>query len=55
MREVQLAHILAVEKSIEPKGRSKLIIIHTGKIVSGINVPCPAKEELLECLGSART
>jgi hypothetical protein len=41
--------------SIDPEARAKLVIIHPRKIVPRINVPCPTKEELLECSACART
>ena len=37
-----------VQRSIEPQGRSKLIVIHARQVISGIDVSCSAKEELLK-------
>jgi hypothetical protein len=54
-RRVRLRHCRCPKQSIEPQGRAKLFIIHAGKIVSRINITCQAKEEILECSGSART
>ena len=40
---------------IERQSCSILLVAHARQIVAGIDVSCPAKEELLECLGSTRT
>jgi hypothetical protein len=44
-----------VPHSIERQSRFILIITHALEIVPGINVSCPAKEELVEGRESART
>ena len=41
--------------SIERQSRSIFIVVHPRKIIFGIDVPCPAKKELLERLLCART
>ena len=48
-----VANITIAQESIERQGRSKLIVIHACEIISRINIPRPAEEELLEGLESA--
>lgn len=43
------ALIATFERSTERQGRSKLIVIHTRKIIAGVHVPGPAEEELVKC------
>src|SRR5215813_8484209 len=40
--------------SIERQWRPIFLVTHAGEVISGVNVSCPAEEELLECSGSAR-
>jgi len=49
------AVITGVHRSIDPQARAELVVIHPGKIVPRINVPCLAEEELLERSARART
>src|SRR5476649_1599031 len=44
-----------VSPLIERQSRSILILAHTRQIIAGIDVSCPAEEELLECLGGTCT
>src|SRR5262245_33073015 len=43
------------QQLIERQSRSIFIVAHAGEIISGVNVSCPTKKELLEGFGSART
>jgi hypothetical protein len=52
---VPTAVIQTFEKSTERQGRSKLIVIHTRKIIAGVHIPCPAKEKLVERFHSTGT
>jgi len=42
-------------ESIELQSRPKLVVTHARQVISRIDLSCPAKEELLESLESART
>src|SRR5215475_14096867 len=46
---------IGCQKSIEPQGGPKLVVVHARKVVSRINFSGASKEELFEGFGSART